>query len=192
MRRLFSPLVIGLIAICGCDSNVRDPNAAAIQNQETEADHADHGDEIPAGAIFEFSLNATSVGGENINLEALKGKVVIVDVWGTWCPPCRDEIPSFIKLQEKYGPQGFQMVGLNYENLQSDEAAKEKIEAFIKQTGINYPCIVGSPETREQIPDFEGFPTTLFIDKAGRVRLKVVGLHPYEDLEEVVTHLLAE
>ncbi len=149
-------------------------------------------EELENGESFPFEFAATDIDGTEQSLEALKGKVVIVDVWGTWCPPCRAEIPSFIKLQEEYGEQGFQMVGLNYERARDDEANLKLVEDYVAENGINYPCIMGTEEMRAQIPDFQGFPTTLFIDKTGKVRMKAVGLHDYEYLNAIVSTLLAE
>lgn len=140
---------------------------------------------------FPFDFQITDLEGKPHSLADYKGKVVVVDIWGTWCPPCRAEIPSFIKLQQQYGEQGFQMIGLNYEGEISDKVA-EKVKQFIQENGINYPCALASEEIRDQVPDFQGYPTTLFIDRQGKVRLKLVGLHDYEDLEAVVLALLAE
>ncbi len=148
--------------------------------------------DLAAGETFPFELIGTSISGVDIDLAALQGKVVIVDIWGTWCPPCRAEIPSFIKLQEKFGEQGFQMIGLNYEQKKSDEANLAAVVDFAKEFGINYPCILGDKGTLTQVPGFGGYPTTLFIDKSGKVRMKAVGLHPYDYLEAVVSELLAE
>jgi thiol-disulfide isomerase/thioredoxin len=147
---------------------------------------------MAASETFPFSLSGTSIQGDTVELDALKGKVLIVDVWGTWCPPCRAEIPFFVQLQEKFGTEGFQMIGINYERQGSDEKNREAVVKFIEEFGINYPCIMGDDATREQIPNLTGFPTTLFIDAEGTVRLKAVGLHEYEYLEAVVQELLSQ
>jgi len=149
-------------------------------------------EELAAGETFPFTFASTDIEGNPQSLDALKGKVVIVDVWGTWCPPCRAEIPSFVKLQETYGGQGFQMIGLNYERYDSDEENLQAVVDFVAENGINYPCIMGDEETRDMIPEFRGYPTTLFIDRTGTVRMKAVGLHDYEYLDAVVSTLLTE
>lgn len=148
--------------------------------------------ELSGGEKFPFSLAGKTVAGEEMDLASLKGKVVIVDIWGTWCPPCRAEIPSFIKLQEQYGEQGFQMVGVNFENGETDDEKSKLVTDYIAENGINYPCILGEKEVQEQVPGFRGFPTTLFIDRSGSVRHMAVGMHPYEHLETIVTELLSE
>ncbi|GAB5405477.1 MAG: hypothetical protein Aurels2KO_37080 [Aureliella sp.] len=148
--------------------------------------------ELAGGEKFAFTMTGTSVDGDEIGLEQLKGKVVIVDFWGTWCPPCRAEIPAFIKLQETYGDDGFQMIGLNYERAPSDDAKATLVTDYIAETGINYPCVLGDKTLQDQVPEFRGYPTTLFIDRAGSVRHMAVGQHSYEYLEMVVTQLLSE
>jgi thiol-disulfide isomerase/thioredoxin len=143
------------------------------------------------GETFPFDFAVTDIQGTLHKLSDYSGKVVIVDIWGTWCPPCRAEIPSFVELQKKYGSEGLQIVGLNYERVSGDEGLK-LVKDFVNEFGINYPCAIGDPATQSQVPNFEGYPTTLFIDKTGKVRLKVVGAHPYAYLESIVTALLAE
>lgn len=149
-------------------------------------------EELEAGETFPFDFELEDITGTTQALSAYKGKVVIVDVWGTWCPPCREEIPSFIKLQEKLGNEQFQMIGLNYERKKTDEENLQAVVDYVAENGINYPCAMGDDETKDMIPEFRGFPTTLFIDKTGTVRLKAVGLHEYSYLEAVVGILLAE
>lgn len=149
-------------------------------------------EELAKGETFPFEFTLTDLEGTERSLADYKGKVVIVDIWGTWCPPCREEIPSFIKLQDSLGEKGFQIVGLNYERGKDDEENLKLATAYAKKEGINYPCLMGDEATRDQVPNFRGFPTTLFIDKAGKVRMKAVGLHEYAFLEAVVNELLAE
>jgi thiol-disulfide isomerase/thioredoxin len=148
--------------------------------------------DLEEGQTFPFTFAGADVHGVEQSLEALQGKVVIVDIWGTWCPPCRAEIPSFVQLQDKYGAQGFQMIGLNYERKESPEANLQAVLDFAKEFSINYPCLLGDDETRQQVPGFRGFPTTLFIDRTGKVRMQAVGLHDLAYLDAVVSVLLAE
>ena len=102
------------------------------------------------------------------------------------------EIPSFVRLQDSLGEQGFQILGLNYE--QSDDAAAnlELVQKSISELGINYPCILIDQKFLEQIPNMRGFPTTLFLDKQGRVRHVATGVHSYNYLQSVVKTLMQE
>lgn len=147
---------------------------------------------LAAGETFPFDFTLTDLRGQPLSLSSLLGQVVIVDIWGTWCPPCRAEIPSFIRLQNEFGPQGLQIIGLNYEHGPTEQEVIKAVEQFIQEFGINYPCALGTDQIQQQVPGFEGFPTTLFIDRAGRVRAKLVGLHDHALLQALVEQLLAE
>lgn len=144
------------------------------------------------GELFPFELSGTSVQGDEISLSDLHGKVLIVDIWGTWCPPCVGELPSFVKLQEEYGDDGFQMIGVNFERGADDEQNLKSVQKAISKHNLNYPCIMGDDSIRAQIPRFEGYPTTLFIGRDGAVRHMEVGAHSYEYLESIVKALLDE
>ncbi|MDX2036824.1 MAG: redoxin domain-containing protein [Isosphaeraceae bacterium] len=141
---------------------------------------------------FPFDFELESVDGKTVKLADFKGKVTIVDVWGTWCPPCRKEIPHFVDLLKKYESKGLAIVGINYEGGDDKKEEIKKIKDFSKEFGIEYPCVLGDQKTQAKIPDFEGYPTTLFIDRTGKVRLKVVGYHPMAQLEALVQYLLSE
>ncbi len=160
-----------------------------VQMDELAAERA--AANIPDEVSFPFEFSLTDINDKPLSLADFKDKVVIVDFWGTWCPPCRAEIPSFIRLQEEFGEQGFQMIGLNYEggNPSSD---LEKVRNYVTSEGINYPCALGDDATQDQVPGFDAYPTTLFIDKTGKVRHRLVGLHQYNDLAAIVKKLLAE
>ena len=141
---------------------------------------------------FPFSFKLPDLDGKKLALGDLKGKVTIVDVWGTWCPPCRMEVLHFIKLYDRFHAKGLEIVGINYEREDDDAKAKEVIRGFLKKNGVPYRCVLGDEKTEKLIPDFQGFPTTLFVGRDGKVRLKAVGYHSLIDLEAVVTRLLDE
>jgi thiol-disulfide isomerase/thioredoxin len=141
---------------------------------------------------FKFDFKLPDLNDKDVALADFKGKVTIVDVWGTWCPPCRKEIPHFVELLKKYKDKGLAIVGINYEQINDKAEAKETIKTFLKENKVPYTCVLGDDKTQEQIPNFEGFPTTLFLDRTGKVRLKVVGYHPMADLDAIVSMLLEE
>ena len=148
--------------------------------------------ELAAFQSYPFDFSLPDLDAKPVKLSDHAGKVLIVDIWGTWCPPCRAEIPSFVKLQSKYGEQGFQIIGLNYERAATEEDGIKLIREFQEANGMNYPCLIGDTPTRSQVPGFRGYPTTLFIDRTGKVRMQFVGAHPYARLESIVVALLAE
>lgn len=149
-------------------------------------------EDLNAQKPFDFDFALTNVDGTPIKLDDFKGQVRIVDIWGTWCPPCRNEVPIFVKLQDAYGKYGLQVIGLNDERGPSPEANIQTVKNFMANASVNYPCAIVTPEVVEQVPDFGGFPTTLIIDHTGKVRLKAFGFHEYEYFDTVVRQLLTE
>jgi hypothetical protein len=83
------------------------------------------------------------------------------------------------------------VVGINYEG-GTPEEDRQTIKQFATENNMNYACVIGDDATSQQVPNLEGYPTTLFIDRSGVVRLKVVGYHPLATLEAIVSELLAE
>ena len=146
---------------------------------------------IAAQKPFDFNFSLPDVDGKTVALKDFAGKILIADIWGTWCPPCKMEIPHFVDLLEKYEGQGLRIVGINYENGDAAEFPKV-IREFAKANKMTYPCVIGDDKTRSQVPSFQGYPTTLFLDRTGKVRLSVVGYHSQIDLEAIIQELLEE
>jgi len=171
--------------------------AAIAKAKAGAGEEHDKAEGLPKGALskgamfpFKFELPSIIDPSKTLSLAALKGKVVIVDVWGTWCPPCRAELPHFIELQKRYKGD-LVIIGLNKERGIGAEAAA-MVRKFMKANGINYDCAMISPEVQGQIPNFAGYPTTLMIDRQGRVRRKLVGLQKLAVLEGTIQALIAE
>lgn len=139
---------------------------------------------------FPFDFQLKDLNGKAVKLSDYKGKYLIVDIWGTWCPPCRAEIPHFIELLKKYQPKGLEIVGINYEGGDDEKEDIEKIKKFNKEMGVPYTCVIGDEKTQKQVPNFQGFPTTLFLDKSGTVRMMIVGGEPLYRLEAAVDALM--
>jgi thiol-disulfide isomerase/thioredoxin len=139
---------------------------------------------------FDFELKDTD--DNNVALADYKGKVTIVDLWGTWCAPCRQEIPHFVEIYKEYHPKGLEIVGINCNEKGSFGEIKSKIKEFTKSNNVPYKCLLNDDMTEAKIPGFQGYPTTLFLDRDGRVRLTLVGYTPRARLEAIVGTLLAE
>jgi thiol-disulfide isomerase/thioredoxin len=120
------------------------------------------------------------------------GKVVIVDFWATWCPPCRKEIPGFIQLQKTYGEKGLVIVGFSL-----DRDVKTH-DDWVKANGMNYLSIFAQNEAGKKVmADFEaligaieGIPTTVVINRKGQIVYKHVGYGSPEEFEKVLKPLL--
>lgn len=188
---LFLSLPMLLLAL-GCNletatesSNSEGPGAAAgsALEQQIQARFASHDD-------YRFAFDLQSLDGQPLSDKQFRGQVLIVDIWGTWCPPCRAEVPHFVALQEQYGDRGLQIVGLNYERRDSEQAARDAIAQFTQSQPINYPLALGTEAIQAQVPDFRGYPTTLFIDREGTVQATLVGAESREVLEAMVKAML--
>ncbi len=129
--------------------------------------------------------------GKAVSLADYRGKILVVDFWGTWCPPCRKQVPNLIELDRILRDKGVTILGLAYENAQGDEARKA-VNAFNKEAGVKYPCLLGTEAIQNQIPNFLGYPTTLFLDRSGTVRLRFSGYQPLSTLEIAAEVLLDE
>ena len=126
--------------------------------------------------------------GKDFNLASQKGKVILLDFWATWCPPCKVEIPWFVEFQRKYGPQGFIVIGVSVD----DPAAR--LKPFGQQYQVNYPLLVG--DGRNDIKGPRGYnaawglPKTFVIGRDGKICKTHVGLSVKEHFEQQIKSLL--
>lgn len=137
----------------------------------------------PAPAI---ALNLLS--GGTVNLETLRGKVVLVDFWATWCVPCLSEIPMFNQLRRDYQSRGVEIIAISL-----DEEGAAKVKPFVKAHPMNYTQVVGDHETAGAFKiDDSTLPVTLLVDKQGRIRFRHVGITKKEVLEGEIGQLMNE
>ncbi len=138
----------------------------------------------PASAAVEMRAPApgfslADLSGKPVSLADFKGKVVVLDFWATWCPPCRREIPDFITLQGEYGPRGVQIVGIALDE-------PEKVHAFARENGMNYPVLLGSDDVSMRYGGIEGIPTTFIIDRSGKIVNRFEGFRPKSVFEQEI------
>jgi thiol-disulfide isomerase/thioredoxin len=117
----------------------------------------------------DFTLK--TLDGQEITLSKLKGKVVLLDFWATWCAPCRESIPHLIHLYKTYGEKGFEVIGMNVDRGDADTVAR-----FVKSMDIPYPTVV-TPEEVSRNFGVTGLPTAVLVDKQGMIREKIVGFN---------------
>ncbi len=108
--------------------------------------------------------------GKTVQLSDFKGKVVVLDFWATWCPPCRAEIPDFIALQNQYRDKGLVVVGVSL-----DQGGPGVVSSFAKSQGMNYPVVMGTDDVAALYGDIQAIPTTFVIDRSGKVVAKHEG-----------------
>ncbi|MEK6284880.1 MAG: TlpA disulfide reductase family protein [Acidobacteriota bacterium] len=129
----------------------------------------------------------------NQSLEAFRGKVVILDFWATWCPPCIRGIPDLITLQNKYRDQGLEIVGVSIDPLspRGNPAGAPAVAPFMKAYGINYTILMVRTQAAFRGYDIsQGIPTTYVLDRTGKVVKAYVGLQPLSALEKDINQLL--
>ena len=135
-----------------------------------------------SGAAPPFTV--TDLQGQKLTLADYRGKVVLLDFWATWCAPCLGEIPDFVEMQQKYGPQGLQVIGISM-----DDSAKP-VRAFYEQQKMNYPVAVGDAKLADQYGGMMGLPITFVIDREGRIAKKFVGATDPARIEQEVVAAL--
>ena len=140
---------------------------------------------------FPFDFDLMDSEGQPISKQDFAGKLLMVNIWGTWCPPCRKEIPDLVAAYDKYRSRGFEIVGINTENKKGD-AAVELIRKSQQQLGINYRCALTDDKTLKQIPKMDGVPTSIFFNRQGRVQAMIVGMVNEIQLELIIERLLKD
>lgn len=166
-------LVVGL---AGCN---RTPASPAAQLKTRAIAAGELGSHIP-----EFTVK--DLQGNEISSAGLRGKVVLVDFWATWCQPCKKEMPGYQKLLDEYGPRGFAIVGFKFDMMPDTENPIQ----FAKKIGVSYPLAIASNEIRGQFGGIEGLPTTMLYDRDGILRDKVIGFEYTQHFEQELKPLL--
>jgi peroxiredoxin len=121
-----------------------------------------------------------TLGGQQLRLHDQRGKVVLLNFWATWCPPCRREIPLFIELQRRYAKQGLQIVGISVDN-------PEAVARYWQEMRINYPLLIADETTFELMAAYGnsqgGLPYSVLIAADGRIAGVKIGPYHREELE---------
>jgi thiol-disulfide isomerase/thioredoxin len=132
--------------------------------------------------------------GQDLALTSLKGKVVVLNFWATWCEPCRIEIPWMIGFQDKYAAKGFTMLGVAM-----DDEGKSVVEPYVEKTQfdvdghqekMNYPIVLGNDDLAAKFGGLIGLPTTVIISKDGKIAKRFIGLANHDELQKEIESLL--
>jgi peroxiredoxin len=136
------------------------------------------------------NLNITfkDVQGKSVTLSDYKGKVILLDFWATWCPPCRKEIPGYIELYDTYKSRGLEVIGVSMD--EADDVAD--VKKYAAQIKMDYPVLVGAGREQDLKPSFGELPlpTTFVIARDGRICARHDGLTAKEQVESEITGLL--
>ena len=165
---------------------LRNDSSAVALSVEAEAAQSPVCDKISKPANLNFVLKDSA--GKDFNLAAHKGKVILLDFWATWCPPCKVEIPWFVEFQEKYGPKGFIVIGVSVDDPAST------LKPFGEKFKVNYPLLVG--DGRNDIKGPRGYnaawglPKTFVIGRDGNICKTHIGMSVKEHFEQQIKSLL--
>jgi thiol-disulfide isomerase/thioredoxin len=169
-KRLF--LCIALVGFVGCHS-------ASPPQPTKQVAAGEIGSRLP-----DFSVK--DLQGSPLSSVDLRGKVVLIDFWATWCQPCKKEMPGYQKLVDEYSSRGFVVIGFKFDTMPDME---DPIE-FAKGIGVHYPLAVATDDLKRKFGGIEGLPTTMIYDRHGILRTKVVGFEYTDNIESALKPLL--
>jgi thiol-disulfide isomerase/thioredoxin len=168
LRRLILILSLAVVGLVGCNQH----SASPPQKTEKAIAAGEIGSRLP-----DFSLK--DLQGHNVSSAGLHGKVVLIDFWATWCQPCKKEMPGYQKLLDRYGPNGFVVIGFKFDTMMD----MVDPSLFAKKIGVRYPLAVASDDLKQKFGGIEGLPTTMIYDRQGILRKKIIGFE-YTDVIE--------
>lgn len=175
LRKRLLALSLAAVVLAGCKQHPASPPTL----REPVIAPGEIGSRLP-----EFSLK--DLHGRGISSADLRGKVVLIDFWATWCQPCKKEMPGYQKLADRYSSLGFVVVGFKFDTMTDTE---DPI-LFAKKIGIRYPLAVAADDLKQQFGGVEGLPTTMLYDRQGILRKKVIGFEYTNVIESELKPLL--
>ena len=187
-RTMLAVLVAAGLLFVGCSSPSENQPTAVVGSGDEPATVF----EVPSdGVTLRFvdtpasvgSLTMQTIDGELLEMSDLRGKVVLVNFWATWCGPCREEIPYLVSLTERY-PEHLVVIGVS-----EDAGGVDMVEAFADQYGVNYPIVMSTPEIKRAFPGVFALPTSFVVDPDGQMVQTHVGLISPVILEQETRYL---
>ena len=192
--------LLGLTTGCGEDKQAADqPPTSQAQAQPARPEPKPEVDRAPAPAppskaeeskpaasLKKPDPKLTALDGTEFRLSQFRGKVVLVNFWAAWCPPCRKEAPELAKLYRKWESKGVHVVGLALEPANR----KAEVEAFVKKNNLPYPIALVGGGIPLLFGGVEGIPTTVVLNRKGEIVDRLVGYAPPETIEYLIKKFL--
>lgn len=185
---IYKPFLVAILAAflgwgCSSDSSGKseatepverlDPASAPLYPAENYAEAED--------------FNVTLIDGTPFKLSGQEGKVVLMNIWATWCAPCHEETPEFVDLYSQYRDEGLEILGVSI-----DEQGESVVKPFMDDYDVNYPIVIDDGSVMDKYGPTMGVPTTYIIGKEGELRYFAVGAVTIKELEPRLQDLLEE
>ncbi len=132
----------------------------------------------------EFTL--LNLSGDTVNLSDYRGKVVLINFFATYCPPCRMEMPDFVELQKNYGQKGFTVIAISVDN-----EPQKMLPPFVERLGLNFPVLLATTKVLKDYGNVYALPVTFILDRQHKIVKKITGMVNKEELDPVIEELLA-
>jgi len=134
-----------------------------------------------------LAISLPDIQGARQPLSQWRGKIMLVNFWATWCGPCKEEMPEFVRAQQELGPKGLQVVGIAIDQ-------PDKVASFARELGLNYPALIATYDTMEVAKPLGnrllGLPFTVILDRNGRVAYTQLGAMKPEQLRSILAKLI--
>ncbi len=147
---------------------------------------ADMSDDIDLRGKPAPAFTLTSLDGKKVSLSDFKGRPVLVNLWGTWCGPCKEEMPWLQEFRQQYAAQGFEVLGITTD---SDDVTKEKITKTVQQVGVTYPILMNDKQIEDTYNKVGALPVSFYVDRKGVVVEQVTGVAPVGGKALVEDHI---
>jgi thiol-disulfide isomerase/thioredoxin len=174
---LFLAACVLAVGIAGGSMMVQEQVVVQEQSEKQERPRARA--EMPA-----FVLESV-VDGKSVDSNSFKGKALLVTFFATWCPPCLQEIPSLIELQQKFSADGFSVIAMSV-----DQGGSAQVAELVEQQAIDYPVLMADAETVENFGGIYNIPVSFLVNKSGAVVKRYTGLVAYPVLEKDIRSII--
>jgi thiol-disulfide isomerase/thioredoxin len=145
------------------------------------------GEPNPGNANHQFEFSLPDLDGNVHSLSDYGGRILVLNFWATWCPPCLEEMTKLNELYERYKSHGLEVVGIDL-----DKDSLDLVAPFVKENRIKYTILLGDQEALNHLKNFKGLPTTLVFDRKGEIRKKFDGSFEEQEMEETLQPLLGD